>query len=67
MLLAQPPVVDTGPGLAAVVDDPLSQQQFDTRCRADIRSPRTSSRARTRSLAASCSTLGIVTEVISPR
>src|SRR4051794_39499372 len=33
----------------------------------DIRSPRTSSRARTRSRAASCSTLGTATATISPR
>ena len=37
---------------------PLRSSNFDTRCRARIRSPRTSSRARTRSRAASCSTLG---------
>jgi hypothetical protein len=37
---------------------PCRSSSFESRCRDRIRSPRTSSRARTRSLAASCSTLG---------
>ncbi len=37
---------------------PCRSSSFDTRCRDRIRSPRTSSRARTRSRAASCSTVG---------
>jgi hypothetical protein len=39
---------------------PCRSSSLDTRCRARIKSPRASSRARTRSRAASCSTLGTV-------
>jgi hypothetical protein len=46
---------------------PWRRSSFDNRCRPAIRSPRQSSRARTKSRAASCSTLGIVTATISPR
>ena len=64
----QPGLVLGGPGLAAVVDDALAQRRIlETRYSADISSPRTSSRARTRSLAASVSTSGTVTATISPK
>src|SRR5664279_4968816 len=46
---------------------PCRSSSLDVRCRARIRSPRTSSRARTRSRAASCATVGTTTGVISSR
>ena len=46
------------------VDDPWRRSNFDIRCRAPIKSPRQSSRARTRSRAASWAALGITTSTI---
>jgi hypothetical protein len=66
-LRAQPQFMFSRPGSAAVIDDSLAQQKFDNRCRAVIKTPRKSSRARTKSRAASCSTLGMATATISPK
>jgi hypothetical protein len=67
LLGAQPALVHPGPRLALVVDDPLAQQQLRRPVPRAIRSERTSSRARTKSRAASCSMLGTATATISPR
>ena len=53
LLPVQPGVVGISPGLAAGVDQTMRRRSFEILCLALIRSPRTSSRARTRSRAAS--------------
>lgn len=55
-----------GPGLATAINDAMPQQQVSIpRCRQRIKSPRVSPRARTRSRAFSCATLGTRTSTTS--
>ena len=53
----------TGPGALAVEHQVVAEQQLRQPLPGRVRSPRQSSRARTRSRAASCSTVGTVTAV----